>query len=74
MQQGNPVTGITDMVRYVLIPKFCELTGYTEKAVRRKIDDGVWLHGIHYSKSGDRRIKINLEEYDKWAEGQKVAV
>ena len=62
------------MIKYILIPKFCELTGYTEKAVRHKINDGVWLQDIHYSRAGDRRIKINLEAYNKWAEGQKLVV
>ena len=30
--------------RYVRIKRFAELTGYTEKAVYRKIADGVWIH------------------------------
>ena len=28
-----------------LLPKAAELTGYSEKAMRRKIEDGVWLEG-----------------------------
>ena len=34
-----------DGFRYQLIKKFCELTGNTEKAVRRKIEDGIWREG-----------------------------
>jgi hypothetical protein len=30
------------MTRYVRIPKFEELTGYTAKAVARKIETGAW--------------------------------
>lgn len=32
-------------LRWMLVPLFCSLTGYTEKAVRRKIEDGVWVQG-----------------------------
>ena len=34
-----------------LLPKAAELTGYSEKAIRRKIEDGVWLEG-HESDHG----------------------
>jgi hypothetical protein len=34
-----------DGVRYQLIKKFCELTGNMERAVRRKIEDGIWREG-----------------------------
>lgn len=56
-------------VKYVLIPLFCKLTGYTEKAVRRKIGDGVWIQGKHYRKAPDGRITINMLEYYRWVEG-----
>jgi hypothetical protein len=55
-------------MKFVLIPKFCELTGYTDKAVRRKIQDGIWTQGREYSKAPDGHIMINLENYDKWVE------
>jgi len=60
-------------VKYVLIPKFCELTGYTDRAVRSKIHEGVWVEGIHYRRSKDRHVQINLEEYEKWVEGQNYS-
>lgn len=60
-------------LKYVTIKKFEELTGYTEKAVRNKIDQGVFVQGKHYIRSPDRRIHINLEEYQKWVEGQHLA-
>jgi hypothetical protein len=34
-----------DGFRYQLIKKFCELTGNTEKAVRRKIEHGIRREG-----------------------------
>jgi hypothetical protein len=53
----------------VLIPVFSTLTGYTEKAVRRKIEDGVWRQGKHYRKAPDGHITMSMQEYYKWVEG-----
>lgn len=53
-------------LRYVLIGRFCELTGYTEKGVRRKIEDGVWREGREFRRSPDGRIHIDLQGYEKW--------
>lgn len=55
-------------LRRVLIPLFCDLTGYTDVAVRRKIEDGVWLQGKHYRKAPDGRIHINMQEFYVWGE------
>ncbi|KQQ94993.1 excisionase [Massilia sp. Leaf139] len=55
-------------VEWVLLPMFCALTGYTEKAVRRKIEDGVWLQSKHFRKAPDGRITMNVQEYYKWVE------
>ena len=56
-------------LEWVLIPMFAALTGYTEKAVRRKIEDGVWIQGKHYQKAPDGRITMNIQEYYKWVQG-----
>lgn len=56
------------MLKWVLIPKFCELTGYTPGAVNSKIDKGVWAEGVHWKKSPDGKRQINLQEYEKWVE------
>jgi hypothetical protein len=58
------------VIRYVLIPHFCASTGYTDKAVRRKIQSGVWLQGQVWRKAPDGRILINMEGYNKWVESQ----
>lgn len=55
-------------VKWVLIPRFCELTGYTKEAVNSKIKDGVWAEGIHWRKSPDNRRQINLEAFEQWVE------
>lgn len=54
-------------VGWVLLPLFCTLTGYTEKAVRRKIEDGIWLQGQHWKKVAGR-IHLSMEAYNKWVE------
>lgn len=60
-------------MRYVRIVKFVELTGYTEKAVRRKIEDGVWVAGREYKKAPDGSILMDLEGYERWVEGGRAA-
>jgi len=60
--------------RYVRIKRFAELTGYTEKAVYRKIADGVWIQGREYRRAPDGNICIDLEGFQKWVEnGQGLA-
>lgn len=34
-----------------LIEKFCEMTGYSRKAVEKKIEHGVWLEGREYHRA-----------------------
>ena len=60
-------------LEYVLIPVFCALVGYTDKAVRRKIQDGVWLEGKHYRKAPDGHIMMNMPEIYKWVESNHRA-
>jgi hypothetical protein len=55
-------------MRYVLVNKFCELTGYTDKAVRRKIEEGVWVEGIHYRRAPDGHLTIDIQNYYNWVE------
>ena len=43
------------------------------KGVRRKIESGTWADGVHYRKSRDGHIQINLEAYEKWVEGNRAA-
>jgi hypothetical protein len=60
-------------LQWVLIPIFCALTGYSDKAVRRKIADGKWIEGRHYRKAPDGHITMNLQAYYAWVEGQHQA-
>jgi len=60
------------MIDLITIDAFCERTGYTRKAVERKIQDGVWLEGYEFVRAPDRRILISIKGYDKWAVGQRL--
>ncbi len=66
-------TSASTAVKYVQLPVFETLTGYTVKAVRRKIEEGVWLEEREYRRAPDGRILVDLEGYNKWVEGRKQA-
>lgn len=51
--------------RYVLIHKFCSDSGYTEKAVRRKMEEGVWLEGREWRTAPDGHVVIDLANIAK---------
>ena len=46
-------------------------TGYSEKAIRKKIETGVWLEGHEYHRAPDKRIVINIEGVQKWQQGKR---
>ena len=56
------------LCRYVTISKFSELTGYTESAVRGKMNSGVWSEGIHYRRPQDGKPLMDMEAYYSWVE------
>ena len=60
---------VASPVRYVRLPRFSELTGYTQKAVRRKIEEGVWIEGREYRRAPDGHIIIDMVGFEKWVEG-----
>lgn len=53
-------------IKWIKMEKFCELTGYTRKAIERKRQEGIWIEGKHWKKAPDRHIMINLEEFNQW--------
>lgn len=57
--------------RYVRPSLFADLTGYTEKAVRRKIESGAWVEGVHYVRAPDGNLLVDLEGYEQWARGER---
>jgi hypothetical protein len=53
---------------YVTIQLASNITGLTEKAIRRKIEDGKWLDGREYRRSPDGGIFISMKGYQAWVE------
>lgn len=51
---------------YVLLGLAAELTGYTVKALRMKIEEGVFIEGREYVRSPDGRIHIHMPGYYQW--------
>lgn len=56
--------------RYVLLPLAQVLTGYTVKALERKIERGDWQEGKLWRRAPDGHITIDMEGYHKWVEGR----
>ena len=55
---------------WVLVSKFCELTGYTDDAVRAKIKRGDWEKETFWRKAPDNRIVIDVNAVNRWLGGQ----
>lgn len=51
--------------RFVTIKLAEILTGLTEKAIRRKMERGVWLEGKHWRRA-DGGIFIDMKEFEQW--------
>lgn len=53
---------------YVTVSLAATITGLTEKAIRRKIQEGKWLEGREFRRSPDGGIFISLKGYQQWVE------
>lgn len=56
--------------RYVLLPLASTLTGYTVKAMERKIERGDWLERRVWIRAPDGRILIDMDGYHQWVENR----
>lgn len=57
--------------RFVTIELASRLIGLTDKAIRRKIEDGVWAEGKQYRRR-DGRVFIDIKGVETWVEhGQR---
>ncbi|HEX3914158.1 MAG TPA: hypothetical protein VHW71_11660 [Steroidobacteraceae bacterium] len=54
--------------RYVLLPLANLITGYSVKAMQRKIERGDWPEGKAWRRPPDGRILIDITGYQKWVE------
>jgi hypothetical protein len=55
--------------RYVLLSLASLLTGYSVKAMERKIERGDWQQDKVWRRAPDGRIVIDLVGYETWVEG-----
>lgn len=55
-------------VRFVTIAKFADDSGYTAKAIERKIERGDWLEGEVWTRAPDGRVLIDTRGYERWVQ------
>lgn len=55
----------------VTVRAAAERTGLTEKAIRRKIEDCIWLETIEYSRAPNGQIFIDIQAVAQWQRGQR---
>lgn len=58
--------------RYVLLPLANLLTGYSVKAMERKIERGDWQEGKVWRRAPDGHIVIDVLGYQRWVESQPL--
>lgn len=64
---GEPAVHVAP-APYVTIALAAAITGLSEKAIRRKIEDGKWLEGREFVRSPDGGIFISIRGYQAWIE------
>jgi hypothetical protein len=52
----------------VTIPLAASLTGYSAKAIRRKIESGVWVEGREIRRAPDGHVLVSMKGYRQWVE------
>jgi hypothetical protein len=65
---------VVGTARYVLLPLANLLTGYSVKAMERKIERGDWQEGKVWRRAPDGRIVIDVLGYQRWVESPKATV
>jgi len=54
---------------YVTVSLAAAITGLTEKAIRRKIEEGKWVEGREFRRSPDGGVFISVTGFTRWVEG-----
>jgi hypothetical protein len=72
--QSTDAPIVVGTARYVLLPLANLLTGYSVKAMERKIERGNWQEGKVWRRAPDGRILIDVLGYQRWVESPKPAV
>jgi hypothetical protein len=60
-----PVVEAGPLAETATIKRAAEALGLTEKAVRRKIEEGVWIEGRHYHRRGGT-IWVDIPGVTRW--------
>lgn len=55
-------------LRFVTIGKFADESGYTDKAIEKKIERGDWLEGDVWIRAPDGRVLIDTRGYERWVQ------
>lgn len=61
------------MANYQTVKKFAAESGYTEAAIRSKIQDGTWPEGEVWVRAPDSKPLISIEGYEEWVESGSVS-
>lgn len=61
-----PVVAVGALAETPTIRRAAEALGLTEKAIRRKIEEGVWVQGRHYHRGPDNHIYIDIPGVQRW--------
>jgi hypothetical protein len=67
-RQKSPAHRIQTVLRWVMLQKYCKLTGESAEAVRKRRLRGEWLDGQH-TRMRNRRLWVNIEAAQRWLEG-----
>jgi hypothetical protein len=65
---ASAITPALAPARYVRIPLFEALTGYSAKAVEGKIATGAWVEGREYKRAPDGHTLVDMKGYERWVE------
>ncbi len=71
INMSMPETFVVAHARYVLLSLAERITGYTVKAMERKIERGDWVEGKVWVRAPDGRILLDMLGYHKWVEGSQ---
>lgn len=68
MSMKNDAAVVITPAPYVTVPLAASITGLSEKAIRRKIEDGKWLEGREYRRSPDGGLFISIKGFMAWVD------
>lgn len=59
--------------RYVTVGLASAKIGLTPKAIRRKIEDGVWRESVEWRRAPDGHVMIDMDAVERWIESSPNA-